>query len=54
MDTIDPCSDDDKSKDVNSLYVEIIDNNRSHYKSGHDLWPKVVQETKTRKPLELC
>ena len=27
-----PCSDDDKNNDVGSLYVEIIDKNRSYYK----------------------
>ena len=36
--------------DMNSLYVEIIDKNRTRM---HDLWPKIVEETKTRKPLEL-
>ena len=29
---ISPCSDDDKNNDAGSLYVEIIDKNRSYYK----------------------
>ena len=49
MNTLDPCSDGDINNDVSSLYVEIIDKNRSYYK-----WPKVVEETKTRNSLELC
>ena len=51
MDILDPCSDDDINNDVNSLYVEIIDKNRTRM---HDLWPKVFEERKTRNPLELC
>ena len=39
------------NNDVNSLYVEIIDKNRTRM---HDLWPKVFEERKTRNPLELC
>ena len=31
-DTLDPCSDSDINNDVSSLYVEIIDKNRSYYK----------------------
>ena len=31
------------NNDVNSLYVEIIDKNRTRM---HDLWPKVVEERK--------
>ena len=49
--TLDPCFDDDINNDVNSLYVEIIDKNGTRM---HDLWPKVVEERKTRNPLELC
>ena len=44
------CFDDDINNDVNSLYVEIIDKNRTRM---HDLWPKVFEERKTRNPLEL-
>ena len=51
MDILDPCSDDNINNDVNSLYVEIIDKNRTKM---HDLWLKVVEETKTLNPLELC
>ena len=36
--------------DMNSLYVEIIDKNRTRMR---DLWPKIVEETKTRKPLDV-
>ena len=32
MDTLDPCSDGDINNDVSSLYVEIIEKNRSYYK----------------------
>ena len=32
MDTLDPCSDNDINNDVNSLYVEIMEKNRSYYK----------------------
>ncbi|RMX38961.1 hypothetical protein pdam_00022504, partial [Pocillopora damicornis] len=49
--TLDSCFDDDMNNDVNSLYVEIIDKNRTRM---HDLWPKVFEERKTRNPLELC
>ena len=35
--------------DMNSLYVEIIDKNRTWM---HNLWPKIVEETKTRKPTQ--
>ena len=51
VDTLDSCFDDDINNDVNSLYVEIIDKNRTRM---HDLWPKVFEERKTRNPLELC
>ena len=51
VDTLDPCFDDDINNYVNSLYVEIIDKNRTRM---HDLWPKVFEERKTRNPLELC
>ena len=51
MDVLDPCSNDDINNDVNSLYVEIINKNRTKM---HDLWLKVVEETKTLNPLELC
>ena len=51
VDTLDPCFDDDINNDVNSLYVEVIDKNRTRM---HDLWPKVFEERKTRNPLELC
>ena len=37
VDTLDPCFDDDINNYVNSLYVEIIDKNRTRM---HDLWPK--------------
>ena len=48
--TLHPCFDDDINNDANSFYVEIIDKNR---KRMHDLWPKVVEERKTRNLLEL-
>ena len=32
MDTLDPCSDNDINNDVSSLYVEIMEKNRSYYK----------------------
>ena len=32
MDVSDPCPDDDINNDVSSLYVKIIDKNRSYYK----------------------
>ena len=32
MDTLDPCSDDDRNNDVKTLYVEIIDRNRTYNK----------------------
>ena len=51
MDNSDQCSDDDINDDVNSLYVDIMDKNRTRM---HDLWPKVLWETKTRNPLKLC
>ena len=51
VDTLDPCFDDDINNYVNSLYVEIIDKNRTRM---HDLWPKVFEERKTQNPLELC
>ena len=51
VDTLDSCFDDEINNDVNSLYVEIIDKNRTRM---HDLWPKVFEERKTRNPLELC
>ena len=51
VDTLDSCFDDDINNDVNSLYVEIIDKNRTKM---HDLWLKVVEETKTLNPLKLC
>ena len=54
MDILDPCSDGDLNNNVSSLYVEIIEKNRSYYILVHDLWPKVVEETKTRNLLELC
>ena len=38
VDTLDSCFDDDINNDMNSLYVEIIDKNRTRM---HDLWPKV-------------
>ena len=41
VDTLDSCFDDDINNDVNSLYVEIIDKNRTRM---HDLWPKVFEE----------
>ena len=48
MDTLNLCSDGDINNYVSSLYVKSI------VLQMHDLWPKVVGETKTQNPLELC
>ena len=51
-DTLDPRPDGDMKNNVDSLCVKIIDKNRSTI--IHDLWPKTVEETKTRNPRGLC
>ena len=48
MDTLDPCSDGDINNDMNSLYVEIIKENRSYYKCticGRKLSKKQILKT---------
>ena len=57
MDTLDPCSEDDINNDVSSLYVEIIDKNRSYYKCticGRKLSRKQRLKTHSEQAWLLC
>ena len=47
MDTLHPCSDDDINNDVSSVSCR-NNGQESIVLEMHDLWPKVVEETKTR------
>ena len=49
---LDPCSDGDINYDVSSLYVEIIDKNRSYYKCT--ICGRKLSRKQSRNPLELC
>ena len=54
---ISPCSDDDKNNDAGSLYVEIIDKNRSYYKCticGRKLSRKQRLKTHSEQAWLLC
>ena len=54
---LDPCSDDDINNDVDSLYVEIIDKNRSYYKCticGRKLSRKQRLKTDSEQAWLLC
>ena len=49
---LDICFDDDINNDVSSLYVEIIDKNRSYYKCT--ICGRKLSRKQTQNPLELC
>ena len=48
---LDICFDDDINNDVSSLYVEIIDKNRSYYKCT--ICGRKLSRKQTQNPLEL-